>query len=140
MASVDNGRFSSILKEVGPTDLEALRRLITRAARRAGLKPDAGISLVIAVNEAVTNAIRHATGTAKVVISNEPRERRLVVAVSDDGPGIPPGVVGQLPDHDATAGRGLYLMKALCDEVQIVTNGTGVTGTLVRLVMTVKDT
>jgi anti-sigma regulatory factor (Ser/Thr protein kinase) len=132
---------AGVQADIGVTDLESLRHLVAGAARRAGLRASRVTDLVIAVNEAVTNAIRHATGRARVTIIHEAWDRRLVVQVGDDGPGIPPEYVSRLglPDPDALGGRGLYLIRALCDEVAIAPGAAGVTGTLVRLVMSVDD-
>jgi anti-sigma regulatory factor (Ser/Thr protein kinase) len=105
---------------------------VTEAASVAGLNPDRVAHLTLAVNEAATNAIQHATGSALVVIS-EARDY-LIVEVTDDGPGIPASVSSQgpQPGPGAMNGRGLWLIRKLCDQVEI---RTGRAGTRVRLVM-----
>jgi anti-sigma regulatory factor (Ser/Thr protein kinase) len=108
--------------------------LVARVAGYVRLHPQRQEQLVLAVNEAVTNAIRHATGNARVVISHDTHRRHLVVEVSDQGNGIPPGVVVQRPAPEATGGRGLFLLQVLCDRVDILTDTAG---TLVRLIMAI---
>jgi anti-sigma regulatory factor (Ser/Thr protein kinase) len=113
-------------------DLARLRQLVTSAAGAAGLSPDRVAQFTVAVNEVVTNAIQHATGVALVAI--ERARDRLVVQVADEGPGIPTSVAAQpsAPAPDALGGRGLWLVRAFCDQVDI---RTGSAGTRVRLVM-----
>lgn len=104
--------------------------MITRIAGLAGLEPDRVARLTLAVNEIATNAIQHGGGEAGVTVQIE--TDRVVIEVSDTGPGIPTDVPTDLPDPEATHGRGLWLANQLCDEVQL---RSGATGTLVRLVM-----
>lgn len=113
-------------------DLVRLRQQVTRAAHLAGLEPDRGAQLALAVSEAATNAIQHATGSALVAISHA--HDRLTVQVTDDGPGIPTAVTEDRlpPAPDALSGRGLWLVRQFCDQVHIQ---TGDAGTRVRLVM-----
>jgi anti-sigma regulatory factor (Ser/Thr protein kinase) len=105
---------------------------VTDAACAAGLSPDRVAHLTLAFNEAVTNAIRHATGSALVAISGG--RDSLTVQVTDEGSGIPASVDGRRsdPGPEAVSGRGLWLIRRLCDRVDI---RTGSTGTCVRLVM-----
>ena len=51
---------------------------------------DRATSLLIVVNELVTNAIKHAAGRVTVTCS-EPEPRVIELTVSDDGDGLPPG-------------------------------------------------
>lgn len=109
-------------------DLARVRRWITEAAGRVGLRPDDAARFTLAVNEIVTNAIQHGGGTATVSLATGPG--RIVVAVSDNGAGIPGSVTGQLPAPDQMHGRGLWLARQMCDEVAVESAGTG---TVVRL-------
>ncbi|WP_344085559.1 ATP-binding protein [Luedemannella helvata] len=113
-------------------ELESLRRLVRGIGRDAGLSLQRAEELTLAVNEVVTNAIQHATGRADVSISRDDAAQTLVVDVVDDGDGIPASVTGERPEPVAIGGRGLYLVRLLCDRVHI---DTGAEGTRVRLVM-----
>jgi two-component sensor histidine kinase len=46
--------------------LAALRRRVLRAVRRCGLGSDAADGFLIAVNEAMTNAVRHGGGVGRL--------------------------------------------------------------------------
>jgi anti-sigma regulatory factor (Ser/Thr protein kinase) len=113
-------------------DLPRLRQRVTQVAQAAGLDPDRVAHLTLAVNEVVSNAIQHATGSALVAINRACD--RLIVQVTDDGPGIPAIVTEKRPQPavDALGGRGLWLVRQFCDQVHIRSSGTG---TQVRLVM-----
>jgi anti-sigma regulatory factor (Ser/Thr protein kinase) len=113
-------------------DLARLRQHVARAGGTAGLTPERIAPLTVAVNEVVTNAIQHATGSALVAISRA--RDRLTVQVTDDGPGLPDSVTEERsqPSVDSLGGRGLWFVRQFCDQVHIQ---TGDTGTRVRLVM-----
>lgn len=104
-----------------------VRRLVLRSAQEAGL---AGITLedfVLAVHEAVTNAVRHGAPPRGIVLWREPEA--LVCEITDSGPGIPPEVFQQSRpvtrfDH---GGRGLWLMNRLAElDVRAGRDGTTV--------------
>ena len=59
------------------------------------------------VSELVTNAIRHASGESRVVVSDEGPSVRIVVG---DG-----GVVVRQPQLEDVGGRGLVLVAAIAD-------------------------
>lgn len=87
-------------------------------------------SLIIAVSEAVTNAVRHAdaqTYWVDVVAD----DRTVTVSVSDDGKGAETTHT-QMPSPTAQGGRGFPLMAVLVDDVTVDTTPEGTT---VRLVV-----
>jgi len=96
--------------------LRTARRHVEHAAARVGLDPDRSSRFVYAVNEAVTNAIRHGAPDHKglirlrTVIENE----RLTVHVQDSGDFVAPAMP---PGRDADHGRGFTLMARFADEV-----------------------
>ncbi len=116
-------------------DLASIRNLVRRVGRRVGLPLDRVARLVLAVDEAVSNAIQHGGGSAHVVISHRVASNDLVVWISDAGTGIPAETPLARPEPESLRGRGLYLVQLLCDEARIVTSTAGATGTSVRLVM-----
>ena len=132
--NADSGALPVVTRrDVTVAELESLRRLVRGIGRDAGLSFQRAEELTLAVNEVVTNAIQHATGRADVSISRDESARSLVVEVVDEGNGIPASVTGERPEPVAIGGRGLYLVRRLCDRVHI---DTGADGTRVRLVMT----
>ena len=52
----------------GAGELRQLRQLAARWAARVGLPPDQAEDFVIAVNEVATNAVRHGSPTARLVL------------------------------------------------------------------------
>jgi anti-sigma regulatory factor (Ser/Thr protein kinase) len=108
--------------------LAPLRRQLAAAVAASGLVAEAGEDLVYAVSEVATNAVEHGGGVGSLwtwVADGE-----VVCLVS--GPGRLrepfPGVVP--PSVDQDRGRGLWLARALCDEVDVSVDDDG---TRVRL-------
>jgi anti-sigma regulatory factor (Ser/Thr protein kinase) len=127
--SQPHGERDVLLRErVSAGGLAAVRDVIGDRAVRLGL-PGADVRrFVLAVNEAVTNAIRHATGAGEVVVWYD--GSRLVAKICDEGPGIEHAPATATPPVEALGGRGLWLIHQLVDQVGIV-NTPG--GALVRL-------
>lgn len=99
------------------------------ALRSAGADLDVIDRVELAVAEACNNAILHAQGdTFSITVAVDGDRARVDVA--DDGPGFAPPVQPAMPPALATGHRGLPLMRALVDEVE-VTSGRG--GTVVAL-------
>ncbi len=111
--------------------LKRLRQLVLSASRSAGLTMQRSYHLVLAVNEAATNVIRHAGGSGQLEVLRDDQQR-LIAVISDHGPGLPPGATSTRPDLDAAGGRGLWLIREVCDRVEFETDPTG---TRVRLEM-----
>jgi anti-sigma regulatory factor (Ser/Thr protein kinase) len=105
------------------------REHVERAALAVGFDARAAHEIVFAVNEAVTNAIRHGrpdqTGTIGLLIERD--GDGLTVVVSDSGSFIP-----SIPDGSPMAeqGRGFVFMSTLMDQVDLIRCPEG---TLVRL-------
>jgi len=112
-----------------PSQLVIAREHVERAALAVGFDARAVHEIVFAVNEAVTNAIRHGrpdqTGTIGLLIEHD--RDGLTCVVSDSGSFIP-----SVPDGSPMAeqGRGFVFMASLMDEVDLT---RGPEGTVVRL-------
>jgi serine/threonine-protein kinase RsbW len=110
------------------SQLAAARTFARRAAAAYGFDGDGCYEFAYAVNEAVTNAIRHGLpderGFIRVTISAE--ADRLTCAVRDWGTFNAPAE-GSAAGSDAAAehGRGLALMRILMDEVRVHTSSGG---------------
>lgn len=109
----------------------AVRHTVTLLASGCGLAGRRLEDFALAVNELVTNAVRHAGGQGRVLLWRTGDS--LCCEVTDDGPGIPADRVdpGAPPPASAIDGRGLWLVTRLCDQVAI---DTGPAGTTVRIV------
>jgi anti-sigma regulatory factor (Ser/Thr protein kinase) len=97
----------------------------------AGPRLDA---FVLAVNEIMTNAVRHGGGSGRLRLWRT--AAGLVCEISDEGPGAPMSIFNghELPPMSATGGRGLWLARHLCDSME-VESGSG--GTVVHLTMAI---
>lgn len=115
-----------------PQNAGQARERIRTLAEQAGF---AGIELAdieIATGEAVTNAILYGSPDAasRIVILCNFAADALHIEIRDQGRGFDPA---QLPDHadtDALGGRGIRLMRALMDQVDLHYNGRGMVARL----------
>ncbi|TDC00370.1 ATP-binding protein [Nonomuraea longispora] len=106
-----------------------LRRTVTEHAAGEGLAGGCLEDFVLAVNEVSTNAVLHGGGHGRLRVW--PGDGRLWCEVSDDGPGLPPGWLGDTrpPRGMGFGGRGLWLTRMVCEHVLIVSGPRGTTVT-----------
>jgi anti-sigma regulatory factor (Ser/Thr protein kinase) len=105
------------LPDVAPA---AARAAVLACGYEMQLCPADVSGLVVATTEAVTNALTHGRPPVRVRIWAE--LRRVVVAVSDGGPGPANPFVGLVPAHDAhegAGGLGLWLAHQMCSYVSL---------------------
>lgn len=92
----------------------------------------------LAVGEAVANACRYGrseTGRSELRVRCALDGPNVEVVVADDGPGyVPPAKSYELPDTFASGGRGLFLMRAMMDDVKVEATGDGTVVTLLKRV------
>jgi anti-sigma regulatory factor (Ser/Thr protein kinase) len=105
-----------------PAESAELRRArdeVAAAGKEFGLEHKACYELVFAVNEAVTNAIRHGSpapdGTIGLRIEADGDD--LVCHVSDCGPFLPPRRKRNMATEEG--GRGFAFMSALTDQMEL---------------------
>lgn len=115
-----------------PSIIENIRMIesfIDNAKERFHLDEDLYGNIMIAVTEAVNNAIKHGnSGNSKknVFLSLTLKDNLLKFVVKDEGPGFNHET---LPDPTAPenlekpGGRGIFLMKHLADEIEFSENG-----------------
>ena len=105
---------------------------VEKLVNKHKLSPDKHGNILISVTEAVTNAIRHGNcndETKKVELEIEEKDDGLAFRVSDEGEGFDYRSLPDptSPDHIMECGgRGVYLMRALCDEIRFQNNGSTV--------------
>jgi serine/threonine-protein kinase RsbW len=84
-------------------------------------------NITLAVTEAVENAINHGNKNLPekfVVLSFESSDAGLIFSITDSGSGFDPSLVPDPTEADsADAGRGIYLMRSLSDNLNFVDNG-----------------
>jgi serine/threonine-protein kinase RsbW len=97
-----------------------VRLALSGLSRLHSLSEEALGDLKLAVTEACTNSVRHGysnqEGTVEIVYELQPD--RLVVEVSDDGPGFDPA--GDRPSEEnlAEGGLGIAIIRAVSDEFE----------------------
>jgi serine/threonine-protein kinase RsbW len=110
-------------------NIRMIESFIDNAKERFHLDEDLYGNIMIAVTEAVNNAIKHGNGgnsSKNVLLSLTLNENLLKFVVKDEGSGFDHN---DLPDPTAPenlekpGGRGIFLMKHLSDEVEFRENG-----------------
>jgi serine/threonine-protein kinase RsbW len=113
-------------------NVRIIESFIDNARDKFSLTDDVYGNIMIAVTESVNNAIRHGNAENKdkiVYLSLQFQEDTISFKVSDEGIGFD---YENLPDPTAPenlnkpGGRGIFLMKNLCDEVVFTNNGSTV--------------
>jgi serine/threonine-protein kinase RsbW len=109
-----------------PDDLRTVRTFVVERARALGL-PAARIDLlIIAVSELTTNTLQHTDSGGYIRIWAD--NSQLICDVIDSGGPRPFGLA--MPAPEAVRGRGLAIVKAICDAVHTAAVPGG---TLVRV-------
>jgi anti-sigma regulatory factor (Ser/Thr protein kinase) len=109
-------------------DLAEIRCFARTELLRLGVSGLAVDDLVLAVDEAATNAMLHGSGSADVRIWREAAQ--VVCEVVDYGTFDEPLAGRRRPGLDWTSGRGVWLMNQVCDLVEVRPTDEG---TVVRL-------
>jgi serine/threonine-protein kinase RsbW len=108
------------------SELGVARRYAGEVAEAFGMDSDGCYEFVYAVNEAVTNAIRHGAsdGEGMIHLSIVAAAGRLTFSVRDQGTFVMPVLEAT---ETAEHGRGLALMASLVDEVELQIEPGGTT-------------
>ncbi|UQU65927.1 ATP-binding protein [Couchioplanes caeruleus] len=127
LPSEDIGTEVLISETFDRSRVAPLRHAVAARAGAAGLTGDRLDDFVVAVNELLTNAVRHGGGTGHLTLWCE--ACAVTCEVVDSGAGV-----GQLreekPAPDEPGGWGLYLVRELTDTFAIK---SGPEGTAVRI-------
>ena len=106
-------------------NLIVIREFIQSAAEQVGMKPGTTEDVMLAVDEACTNIIKHAYKSfpdGEILLNLKYSDHKLTITITDYGKSFHPESV---PDPDLqkyyqqhrVGGLGMYLMKTLMDEV-----------------------
>lgn len=106
-------------------DLSAVRAVVHRCARQAGLPETRAIDLVLAVSEVAANTVRHAKSPGSLKIWYDSDE--IVCQIQDEGFIADPLAGQRRPSLDAMGGHGLWIVHRVCDEVELRSDETGTT-------------
>jgi serine/threonine-protein kinase RsbW len=122
-----------------PSELRLLpvaRLFVEAVCQAGGLAPDAINAVVLAVNEATSNVIRHAhrdRPATPLRIGCRLLSDGIEVQLLDEGPVFDLGSVPDLdPGEIRVGGRGIYLMRQLMDELTSEQRSQG--GNILRMV------
>ena len=107
------------------TDLAAVRAVVFRYARQAGLPESRAIDLVLAVSEVAANTVRHARSPGSLKIWYDTEE--IVCQIQDEGTITDPLAGRRQPSLEAIGGHGLWIVNQVCDEVEMRSDETGTT-------------
>jgi anti-sigma regulatory factor (Ser/Thr protein kinase) len=111
--------------QYGP-DLARARSFAAERGRRAGLPPQRVTDLMIVVGELTANTFAHTTGPGTLTMWVTDRD--LICQVQDEGELPDPQAGLTRPDPSASGGgRGLWVVRQLCDLVEIRTGRSGTT-------------
>ena len=126
MNVTDTEPASPLETVVIPSDLRSAKeteRTILRAVRSSGFREDHAFAIKLALEEALTNAIKHGNrnDTSKTItIQYTIDQTRVEIIVTDQGSGFKPGEVPD-PTTDENiqrpCGRGILLIRAYMNEV-----------------------
>ncbi len=107
------------------TDLAAVRAVVYRYAKQAGLPEHRAIDLVLAVSEVAANTVRHAKSPGSLNIWYDAQE--IVCQIQDEGTIHDPLAGRRKPSMDAMGGHGLWIVHQVCDDVEMYSDETGTT-------------
>lgn len=113
-----------------PAQIGEVEVFLKSISEKYGIAPDKFPDMLISLTEAVNNAIIHGNGSdiskfVKISFS-EKKNNILVFKITDEGEGFNPTAV---PDPtsaellECCGGRGVHIMKCLCDDVSFKENG-----------------
>ena len=107
-------------------NLFEVREFVAEEARAFGFSEEGAANIVLGVDEACTNIIKHAYQYAtdkEIEVSILPRNRSFEIRIFDSGKSFDPSTIRQ-PDlkehigHRKRGGLGVYMMKKLMDRVE----------------------
>ena len=118
---IETGR---VFHDVAVGDLGRIRRYVHDTAVAGGCEAEAVDELIVAVNEAIINIVRHGyqnePGEIKVIVDCGPE--LIAVILLDDAPGFDP-TLAPSPDtmlplqERPLGGMGVHMRRAFCDEL-----------------------
>ena len=107
------------------SDLSQVRALVLKQAREAGLAEGRANDLVLAVSEVAANTLRHTQSSGTLAIWHD--EDEVVCEIHDEGTIADPLVGRRKPAPDANGGHGLWIVRQVCDLVELTSDASGTT-------------
>jgi serine/threonine-protein kinase RsbW len=105
-----------------------LRETLTTYLTANGIDDAATRAIVLCADEALINAVAHAAGSPVGVFADL-RDDHFTLDVSDGGPGFDPSRIDSEAEPDLLGehGRGLFLIRKLMDDLEILSDEHGTT-------------
>ena len=115
------------------TSLAGLRWDAWAYLTASGVAPGMTEDILVALHEAVANALRHSRSANDVRVAIKATRTYVTVEVTDCGIGLDPGVPipPRPPSVQSEGGRGLYMIWSLMSEVRVAV-GSGTHLTMVK--------
>jgi anti-sigma regulatory factor (Ser/Thr protein kinase) len=107
------------------SDLSRLRAVVLQQAQEAGLPAARASDLVLAVSEVAANTLRYTAAAGTLTIWHDDAE--VVCEIHDEGVIADPLAGLRPPAPDADGGHGLWLVRQVCDEVELRSDRDGTT-------------
>ena len=107
-------------------NLSIIRDFIKSAAEESGFPPETVGKIILAVDEACTNVIKHAykySPDGDILINIKLDKSKFIISIIDEGTRFNPNIIPE-PDiaeyhkQKRIGGLGMFLMKKLMDEVR----------------------
>ena len=111
--------------------LEKIEKISTKFATDAGFEESAVYDISIALTELVNNAIHHGNKndkSKKVTVIFGSDDKRVSISIADEGTGFNESSLNNPLEPEnimAENGRGLYLVRALMDDVDLKFSESG---------------
>jgi serine/threonine-protein kinase RsbW len=125
--SVDNKNSVGELRVKSKTEnLSEIRDFVSTNAEKAGIESSTIDNIILAVDEACTNIIKHAyklSPQGEIIIKIDYDDEKFIITIIDYGKSFEPESIPQ-PDlrkyyrEHRVGGLGMYLMKSLMDDVK----------------------
>jgi len=126
--AINNKNISELIVKSRTENLSLIRDFVSKKASVAGLNKEDIENIMLAVDEACTNIIKHAYKSyhdGEIVINLEFNAQKILISIIDYGNTFNPDSV---PDPDLqkyykngrVGGLGMYLMKTLMDDVKYI--------------------
>jgi serine/threonine-protein kinase RsbW len=123
-----------------PQDSESvglIRAVLTDALRRLGVESECVEDIRLALSEACTNVLDHAADDDQYEVRLQVDDRRCTISVINTADGFDASQLSSaLPDASSPRGRGVAIMRAVMDDVQLRSEPE--VGTVVNLVKTLE--
>ena len=108
----------------------AVGHLMKYVELSTALNEESRYYLRVVLSELITNSFKYGGGYDQVKVDVDVDDGKLVVTVDDSGSGIDPTFMGRCSDIYSEGGRGLAIVKGLCNSVELNPAGNRVTACL----------